>query len=89
VLASSEARVTLPDGVALHARPAAIFVRTAMKYKARISVVANDREADAKSILSVLALGARPGTTLRLVAEGEDAPDAVDALTTSVTSLTE
>ncbi|HWW10853.1 MAG TPA: HPr family phosphocarrier protein [Candidatus Acidoferrales bacterium] len=89
MLASSEARVTLPDGVALHARPAAIFVRTAMKYKARISVVVNDREADAKSILSVLALGARAGTTLRLVAEGEDARDAVDALTSSVTSLTE
>jgi phosphotransferase system HPr (HPr) family protein len=60
-----------------------------MKYKARISVVVNDREADAKSILSVLALGARAGTTLRLVAEGEDARDAVDALTSSVTSLTE
>ncbi len=89
MLASSEARVTLPDGVALHARPAAIFVRTAMKYKARISVVVNDREADAKSILSVLALGARAGTTLRLVAEGEDARDAVDALTTSVSSFTE
>jgi phosphocarrier protein HPr len=89
VLASSEAQVTLPDGVALHARPAAIFVRTAMKYKARISVVVNDREADAKSILSVLALGARAGTTLRVVAEGEDARDAVDALTTSVSALTE
>ena len=89
MLASSEAQVTLPDGVALHARPAAIFVRTAMKYKATISVVANDREADAKSILSVLALGARAGTTLRLVAEGEDARDAVDALTTSVSALTE
>ena len=89
MLASSEAQVTLPDGVALHARPAAIFVRTAMKYKARISVVVDDREADAKSILSVLALGARAGTTLRVVAEGEDARDAVDALTTSVSALTE
>jgi phosphotransferase system HPr (HPr) family protein len=89
MLASSEARVTLPDGVALHARPAAIFVRTAMKYKARISVVVNDREADAKSILSVLALGAGAGTTLRLVADGEDARDAVDALTTSVSGFTE
>jgi phosphotransferase system HPr (HPr) family protein len=86
---SSEAEVTLPEGVALHARPAALFVRTAMRFKADISVVANDREANAKSILSVLALGARGGTTLRVLAQGEDAGDALLALTTSVSTLTE
>lgn len=86
---SSEAEVTLPDGVALHARPAALFVRTAMRFKANISVLANEREANAKSILSVLALGARGGTTLRVLAQGEDAGDALLALTTSVSALTE
>ena len=89
MLASSEARVTLPDGVALHARPAAIFVRTAMKYKARISVVVNDREADAKSILSVLGLGATAGTTLLVRADGEDASAALDALAESLAGVVE
>jgi phosphocarrier protein HPr len=80
VLASSEHEVTLPAGTALHARPAADFVRTAMGFSARIAVGANGREADAKSLLSVLALGAKGGTTLRLRADGEDAAGAVEAL---------
>ena len=41
---------------------------------------AGEREADAKSLLSVLSLGAKAGTTLRLRADGDDAPVAVGAL---------
>jgi phosphocarrier protein HPr len=80
-------RVTLPDDVALHARPAAEFVRTAMGFQSRIQVVADDREADAKSLMAVLALGATGGTELRLTAEGEDAPSAVEALVGCVTAF--
>lgn len=61
MLASSEATMTLPEGVALHARPAALFVRTAMRFRSKIVVAANGREADAKSILNVLGLEQRPG----------------------------
>jgi phosphocarrier protein HPr len=75
-----EERVTLPDEVALHARPAAEFVRTAMGFQSRIQVVVGDRETDAKSLMGVLALGATGGTELRLTAEGEDAPSALRAL---------
>ena len=72
--ASSEGLVvTLPGGVDLHARPAADFVRTAMGFAASIQVAAGEREADAKSLLSVLALGAKGGTEIRLTASGEDA----------------
>src|SRR5215218_108420 len=86
--ASSEAvLVTLPSGVDLHARPAADFVRTAMRFAAAIQVGAGDREADAKSLLSVLALGAKGGTELRLTAEGDDAGPALDALRDCVASL--
>jgi phosphotransferase system HPr (HPr) family protein len=42
---------------------------------------------DAKSLLSVLALGARRGTSLRLRAEGEDAAAAIAALTTTIAEL--
>ena len=78
--ASSEREVTLPRDVALHARPAADFVRTAMGFDASIRVGVDGREADAKSLLSVLALGAKGGTPLRLWADGEDAASALDAL---------
>jgi phosphocarrier protein HPr len=87
VPSSFEDRVTLPAEVALHARPAAEFVRTAMGFESRIQVAAGDREADAKSIMGVLALGATGGTELKLSAEGEDAPGAVEALVGCVTAF--
>jgi phosphotransferase system HPr (HPr) family protein len=92
VPASSEtatADVALPDDVDLHARPAADFVRASMRFTAAVTVTAGDREADAKSLLSVLTLGARRGTTLRLHATGPDAADAIEALTATVAGLRE
>jgi phosphocarrier protein HPr len=89
VQASSEISVVLPPTVALHARPAANFVKTAMRFRSRVTVGVNGRLADAKSILAVLALGATGGTLLDLSAQGEDAPAALDALATCVTSLVE
>ena len=86
--ASSEGLVvTLPGGVDLHARPAADFVRTAMGFDASIQVAAGEREADAKSLLSVLALGAKGETEIRLTASGEDAQAALDALRQCVERL--
>lgn len=80
MLASSETTVKLPADVALHARPAAQFVRTAVGFDADIAVAVDGRRADAKSLLSILALGAEGGSELRLTASGEDAPLAIDAL---------
>ncbi len=86
--ASSEGLVVaLPGAVDLHARPAADFVRTAMGFAANIQVAAGEREADAKSLLSVLALGAKAGTEIRLTADGQDAEEALDALRDCVARL--
>ena len=82
-----ETRVALPSGVDLHARPAGIFVKTAMRFRSRVSVLSGEREADAKSIIAVLALGARGGTTVTLRAEGEDAAEALAALGGCIASL--
>ena len=86
---SSEATVQLPAEVALHARPAGTFVKTALSFGARVVVASDGKQADAKSILSVLALGALGGTELRLSAEGEDAAQAIDALAACVRNLSE
>lgn len=85
--ASSEVAVALPPEVALHARPAGLFVRRAMTFTSRITVAKGDREADAKSILAVLALGATGGTVLVLRAEGDDAQQALDSLAACVREL--
>src|SRR5438552_19067325 len=75
----SEITVALPATVALHARPAANFVKTAMRFRSRVTVAVNGKHADAKSILAVLALGASGGTVLWLHAAGEDAAAALAA----------
>ena len=84
---AADLTVTLPGDVDLHARPAADFVRTAMRFSAKVWVAVGEREADAKSLLSILALGAKAGTSLRLRAEGADAGAALEALSAAVAGL--
>lgn len=86
---TAEATAVMPAGVDLHARPAAQFVRLAMGFRSRIVVAAGEREVDAKSLLSVLSLGAKSGTSLRLAADGDDAAGAVEALAACVAGLSE
>ena len=87
--ASSEVAVALPEGVALHARPAGTFVKTALRFESNLTVGSNGKTANAKSILAVLALGATGGSVLRLSAEGEDADAALDALAACVRDLSD
>jgi phosphocarrier protein len=70
--------VAQPDG--LHARPAAQFVKLAAGFKSSIKVRRDAREANGKSILSVLGLGVSRGTEVELVAEGEDQEAALTEL---------
>jgi phosphocarrier protein FPr len=72
--------VTLPPGVDLHARPAAQLVRTAVGFSAEIAVAVDGQEANGKSLLAVLALGATAGTPLRITASGQDADVALNAI---------
>ncbi|HHV58399.1 MAG TPA: HPr family phosphocarrier protein [Firmicutes bacterium] len=72
--------VTLTNQLGLHARPAAAFVQKANQYRAAVRIRAGEKEADAKSILSVLALGARQGSTVTLTADGPDEEQALAEL---------
>jgi phosphotransferase system HPr (HPr) family protein len=82
-------RVALPPDVALHARPAGLFVREAARFGARVTVSANGKSANAKSILEVLALGATGGTELAMEASGDDAAEALAGLVDLVAQLEE
>jgi phosphocarrier protein HPr len=87
VSASCEGTARLPAGVALHARPAGALARQAMGYSSQITVTADGRAADAKSVLRVMALGAEGGTSVTVRAEGEDAADAVAGLVELIEQL--
>ncbi|MHA1226318.1 MAG: HPr family phosphocarrier protein [Candidatus Hodarchaeales archaeon] len=71
---------TLQNRVGLHARPAALFVRTAKKYKSEIIVEKDGNKADAKKILGVLGLGVEKGDTVTVYLDGEDAKEAKEIL---------
>ncbi|QIN78550.1 HPr family phosphocarrier protein [Rubrobacter marinus] len=64
----------------LHARPAANFVKKAKQFDSEIKVVKGGREANAKSTLKIMTLGAKKDDRILIRAEGEDAEAAVDAL---------
>jgi phosphocarrier protein HPr len=82
------AAALLPAGVDLHARPAGLVVRTAAGLPVNVTLRANGREAKARSILQVLALGATGGTEVGLEASGEGAEEAVATLAGVLSSLT-
>ena len=83
----AERLVRLPEGVALHARPAGTLVRAAAGFVAEIFVCANGRRANAKSILDILSLGAEGGAELAIEASGADAAEAAEHLARLVPAL--
>ena len=64
----------------MHARPAALFVRTASKYNSDIIVKKGDVEVSGKSIMGLLTIEGFCGSTLTVVADGHDSDDAMSAL---------
>lgn len=70
--------VTNPQG--LHARPADLFVKTAVQFESQIEVIKDGERVDGKSILAILTLAAVAGTQLQIVATGPDADAALGAL---------
>lgn len=79
----STLKIAVTHHAGLHARPASIFVQTANKFACDIKVqnlTEQSNIANAKSILSVLTLGVSQGHEIEIVADGEDALDALKTL---------
>lgn len=72
--------ITVQNQVGLHARPATFFIQRANEFKSSIWVEKEERRANAKSLLGVLSLGITGGTDIRIIADGQDEVEAVDAL---------
>lgn len=78
--------VVLQNEHGLHARPAAIFVKAAAAHACAIQVSKSGKEANAKSMLSVLTLECHSGDEIVISAEGDGAQAAVDDLGSLVES---
>ncbi|KAA5606264.1 phosphoenolpyruvate--protein phosphotransferase [Roseospira marina] len=76
--------ITVPGVHGLHARPATALVDLAKGFPAAIRVAHGNRIADAKSLVSLLRLGAGPGARVRVTAEGPDADIALITLRNAI-----
>jgi phosphocarrier protein HPr len=64
----------------MHARPAALFVKTASRFEADVSVEKDGNRVSGKSIMGLMTLELSRGSTMRVTAEGADAEDVMDEL---------
>lgn len=70
----------------LHARPAALFVQLAKQFASRVTVKKGRKIVDGKSIMGLLTLAAGPGARISIIADGADAPFALERLVDFVTT---
>jgi phosphocarrier protein HPr len=75
-----EKETTVGPEEGLHARPAKEFVKKAKQFKSDIKVIKGKREANAKSPIKLMTLGAKKDEKITIRAEGDDAEEAVEAL---------
>lgn len=80
----AEATLTIRNPSGLHARPAALFVKTAAGFSSNVQVTNLTRDPDksaaARSMLGVMGLGVSSGHEIRITADGPDADEAVETL---------
>jgi len=79
-----EREVKIVNKLGIHARPAAEIVKTAGKFKSNITIIRDDLEVNAKSIMGVMMLAAEFGAVIFIRATGEDAEPALEALQTVI-----
>lgn len=76
-----EKSVKIVNETGIHARPAAALVALATKFKSDINIETGSKKVNAKSIMNILGLGLQKDTEVTFSASGDDAAEAVEALT--------
>ena len=77
---NSNRELTVRNKLGIHARPAAMFVKTANKYECDIFVEKDGERVNGKSIMGLMMLAAGPGSKLTIYVEGCDGGTALDEL---------
>ena len=72
--------VTIVHPQGLHARPAALFVQLAKRFRSRVTVKKGRKIVDGKSIMGLLTLAAKSGARVSIIVEGSDASEALEHL---------
>ncbi len=75
-----ERSFTIVNSLGLHARPAAMLVQAANRYRSDVQIEKDGMQVNAKSIMGVLTLAASRGSVILVVCEGDDALAAMEAV---------
>ena len=70
--------VTVKNKTGLHARPAALFVQTANKFKSEVFIEKEGKKVNAKSIMGMMTLGITSGETVTVEVDGSDEEEAIE-----------
>lgn len=73
-------KVKIRNKLGLHARPAALFVKTAAKFKSDVFLGRDNQEVNGKSIMGVMMLAAALGSEITITVKGEDEEKAIKTL---------
>ncbi len=73
-------KVIVQSALGIHLRPAGAMSDEAIKYKSHMTFTYNNKTANCKSVLSILAAGVKCGDEIEVVAEGEDEKEALEAV---------
>ena len=76
--------LTVVNKLGIHARPAALFVKTANRFTCDIFVEKDGEKVNGKSIMGLMMLAAGPGSRLTVHALGQDASQALAELETLI-----
>jgi len=80
-----EIKINNPTG--LHARPASQLVMECKKFESEITLLRGEQSANAKSIMSIMAMAITGGDMIEISADGPDADAAVDAIASFLEAL--
>lgn len=72
-----EKKLVIDNKLGLHARPAALLVRTANRFKSEVSIQKGKHKVNGKSIMGVMMLAAGPGSKITIRVTGPDAANAM------------
>jgi phosphocarrier protein HPr len=75
-----ECELTVHLQTGLHARPAGLLVKMVSQFKSTVELQKNGTKKNAKSLMSLLSLGVQKGDTIQILATGEDATAAGEAI---------
>lgn len=76
-----ERDVKIVNKLGLHARAASLFVKETERYNSKVEMEKDGIRINAKSIMGILMLAAPVGSTIKIIATGDDSESCLDALT--------